>query len=36
MDGPDGSLEWAIAFRWLGLPAGRLVGRVRAVGDASG
>jgi hypothetical protein len=27
---PDGSFEWTIAFRWLGLPLGRFVGRVRA------
>ena len=32
-EGPDGQLDWTIAFRWLGLPAARLSGRVRAVGD---
>jgi hypothetical protein len=28
----DGSLEWTIDFRWHGLPASRLTGRVRPVG----
>jgi hypothetical protein len=29
---PDGSLDWTIDYRWHGLPASRLTGRVRAVG----
>jgi hypothetical protein len=34
--GPDGTLEWTIRFRWLGLPVARLRGRVRPAGDPPG
>ncbi|HKP91238.1 MAG TPA: DUF998 domain-containing protein [Thermoleophilaceae bacterium] len=30
-ENPDGSLEWRIDYRWHGLPASRLTGRVRPV-----
>ena len=30
-ENPDGSLDWTIDYRWHGLPASRLTGRVRPV-----
>ena len=33
LDNDDGSLDWTIVFRWHGLPAWRISGRVSPVGE---